>query len=78
MNRTSPVSNDVSKPARSPGLSSTGPLVILQETPNSFAIIFAKVVLPSPGGPCNKTWSKGSLRRVAACTKTSRLSTTFC
>jgi hypothetical protein len=55
MNKTSPTFKLVNKPAKSPGLSNTGPLVTLKPTPNSLAIIFAKVVLPSPGGPCNKT-----------------------
>ena len=41
----------VSKPAKSPGLSNTGPDVILIPTPNSFAKILAKVVFPNPGGP---------------------------
>ena len=34
-----------------PGLSSTGPLVVLIETPSSAATMLANVVLPNPGGP---------------------------
>ena len=40
--------------AKSPGLSKTGPEVSLSLTPNSCAKICAKVVLPSPGGPCKR------------------------
>ena len=65
-------------PARSPGLSSTGPLVSLNPTPNSLAIILLRVVLPNPGGPCSKVWSRGSPLYLAASTKTCRFSTTFC
>ena len=55
MNKTSLSSKLVSKPAKSPGLSKTGPDVVFISTPNSLAIIYESVVLPSPGGPCNKT-----------------------
>ena len=55
MNKTSFVSKLVSKPAKSPGLSNTGPEVILILEPNSFEIINDKVVLPKPGGPCKRT-----------------------
>ena len=51
MNKTSRSSRLVNNPAKSPGLSSTGPEVILIPTCNSFARILAKVVLPKPGGP---------------------------
>ena len=51
INKTSPSPKLVSKPAKSPGLSKTGPLVTLKPTPISLAIICAKVVFPSPGGP---------------------------
>ena len=37
------------------GFSSTGPLVCLKFTPNSFAMMCDNVVLPSPGGPNNST-----------------------
>ena len=77
INSTSFFSSDVSIPARSPGLSSTGPLVILNPTPNSFAMMFDRVVFPSPGGPCSSVWSRGSPRYLAASTNTSRFSTTF-
>ena len=66
----------VNSPAKSPGLSKTGPLVTLNPTPISLAIICASVVFPNPGGPCSKTWSKGSPRCFAACTKMAKFSTT--
>ena len=37
--------------AKSPAFSMEGPDVILMSTPSSLAIIFARVVFPSPGGP---------------------------
>ena len=43
MKRTSFGSSEVSNPARSPGLSSTGPEVTLNPTPNSFATMFARL-----------------------------------
>ena len=49
--KTSFGSRLVSTPARSPGLSSTGPEVILKPTPNSLAIMLESVDLPNPGGP---------------------------
>ena len=55
MKRTSFSPRLVSKPARSPGLSSTGPDVVIILTPSSFDNICDKVVLPRPGGPCNST-----------------------
>jgi len=64
----------VSKPAKSPGLSNTGPDDTFKFTPNSFEIIFARVVFPNPGGPCSNTWSKASVRIIAAFTNTKRLS----
>ena len=67
----------VSTPAKSPGLSSTGPEVTLKPTPSSLAMILLKVVLPKPGGPCKRTWSNASARRRAALTKMRRLSTTL-
>ena len=51
MKSTSPFSRLVRSPAKSPGLSNTGPLVTLKPTPNSFAMILANVVFPRPGGP---------------------------
>ena len=54
MNSTSLGSKEVRSPAKSPGLSNTGPEVILKPTPSSLAMIFDNVVLPSPGGPCKR------------------------
>lgn len=51
MNSTSPSSREVSRPARSPGFSRTGPVVALMLTFISLAMMAAKVVFPSPGGP---------------------------
>src|SRR5437870_1489067 len=66
MNRMSFAWSDVSRPTRSPGRSSTGPEVVRTLTPNSFAISRASVVLPRPGGPKNRVWSRGSRRCFAA------------
>src|SRR5271169_1863418 len=52
----------------------TGPEVARKPTPISRATICAKVVLPSPGGPNNSTWSSASPRALAASIKTPRLS----
>ena len=46
-------------------------------TPISFAIMPARVVLPSPGGPYRRTWSRGSPRIFAASIKTLRFSFAF-
>ena len=51
INKTSLSSKLVNKPAKSPGLSKTGPEVTFIFTLSSLEIIFAKVVLPKPGGP---------------------------
>ncbi len=64
-------------PARSPGLSSTGPEVTLKPTPSSLATMFDSVVFPSPGGPWSRVWSRASPRRRAACTNTRRLDMIF-
>ena len=77
MKSTSFLSSEVSTPAKSPGLSSTGPEVTLKPTPNSLAMMFDSVVFPNPGGPCSNTWSSASLRIRAAMTNTFRFSTTF-
>src|SRR5205809_1891898 len=77
MKRTSPFSRLVSKPASSPAFSITGPLVFLMLVPIAFAIMFASVVFPSPGGPLNKMCSSTSPRFFAASTKSSRRSQTF-
>ena len=77
MKSTSPACSPVNRPAKSPGFSRTGPLVILICAFISLAMRWAKVVFPNPGGPCNKTWSKASPRPKAAATKTLRLSMTL-
>src|SRR5262245_30214993 len=69
MNKTSFGSRLVSSAARSPGRSSTGPEVWRRFTPISRATMCASVVLPSPGGPNSSTWSRASLRFLAASTK---------
>ena len=51
INKTSLSCRLVNKPAKSAGLSKTGPEVTLISTSNSFAKIFASVVFPKPGGP---------------------------
>ncbi len=55
-------------------LAMTGPDVARNPTPISRATICASVVLPSPGGPKNSTWSSGSLRALAAAMKMRRFS----
>src|SRR5262245_31287856 len=73
MNSTSRSSRLVSRAARSPALAITGPDVARKLTPSSRATICARVVLPRPGGPTNRTWSSASLRARAASMKTPRL-----
>ena len=77
MNNTSFASKEVSKPARSPGLSNTGPEVTLNPTPSSLAMILDRVVFPNPGGPCKRVWSRDSPLILAAETKIWRFSTTL-
>src|SRR5690606_17025450 len=77
MKSTSRSSRFVKRPARSPGLSNTGPEVTLIPTPSSLARIWAKVVFPSPGGPWKRVWSKASPRWFAAWTKIFRFSNTW-
>ncbi len=60
--------------ARSFGFSSTGPEVWRRLTPSSAAMMWASVVLPSPGGPNSSTWSSASLRFFAAAMKISNCS----
>ncbi|VWX53277.1 hypothetical protein NOVOSPHI9U_430020 [Novosphingobium sp. 9U] len=74
MNSTSPCSRLVSRAARSPALAITGPEVALKPTPSSRATIWASVVLPSPGGPKNSTWSIASRRDRADSMNTRKLS----
>ena len=76
INRTSPGSRLDSTAAKSPLFSKAGPVVVLILVPNSLAIIWARVVLPSPGGPYNKTWSKDSFLSLAASIKTRMFSLT--
>ena len=66
MNKTSLLSRLVNRPARSPGLSITGPDDTFKETPSSYARIWARVVFPKPGGPCKRVWSKASSLSLAA------------
>ena len=44
-------------PARSPLRSSAGPEVTRASLPSSWAMTWASVVLPRPGGPDSSTWS---------------------
>src|SRR5579859_2475222 len=75
-NSTSRGSRLVSNAARSPGRSSTGPEVWRRFTPNSWAMMWASVVLPRPGGPKISTWSRASARFLAAVMKMSICSRT--
>ena len=77
INKTSFTSNEVSNPAKSPGLSKTGPDVTLKPTLSSLAMMLERVVLPNPGGPCKRTWSNDSPRILAALTNILRFSTTL-
>src|SRR5687767_6126645 len=77
MNRTSPFSRLVSKPASSPAFSITGPLVFFTFTPMAFAMMFASVVFPRPGGPLSRICSSTSPRFFAASTSSSSRSQTF-
>src|SRR5262249_28435478 len=54
-----------------------GPEVRRSPAPISRATMWARVVLPSPGGPVKRTWSSGSPRPRAAARKTARFSRTF-
>src|SRR5919109_2048139 len=71
MNRTSPGLRLVRMAAKSPGRSSTGPEVERMLTPSSAAMMCARVVFPSPGGPYSSTWSSASVRCLAAVMKIS-------
>src|SRR5471032_193130 len=77
MNSTSFASRLVKIAARSPGRSSTGPDVWRRLTPISRAMMWARVVLPRPGGPNSKVWSSASLRWRAAVIKISSWSRIF-
>ena len=79
INRTSPLSRLDSIPTISIGFSSAGPAVCVIRDCISLAMIWASVVLPRPGGPCNKMCSTGSFLFSAAVSAICRLSTTsFC
>ena len=54
-----------------------GPLVLLRLAPMALARMWARVVLPRPGGPLNRMWSMASLRCLAAATVISRRSLTL-
>ena len=51
INKTSPGSRFDRTAAKSPLFSREGPVVVLIFVPSSFAIIWANVVFPKPGGP---------------------------
>src|SRR5947209_14182555 len=77
MKSTSPGSRLVRIAARSPARSRTGPEVMRRGAPISAATMWARVVLPRPGGPKSSTWSSDSPRSRAARMKTRRLSRIF-
>src|SRR5580704_14579119 len=77
INRTSPFSRLVKRPASSPAFSITGPLVFLILTFIAFAMMNASVVLPRPDGPLSKMCSSTSPRFFAASTINSKRSRTF-
>src|SRR3989304_3784936 len=54
----------------------TGPAVALIGTASSAAITWARLVLPTPGGPKSSTWSRASPRLRAASIATRRLGMT--
>ena len=54
----------------SPARSNAGPAAACRRPPISRAMMMARVVLPSPGGPKRRAWSKGSPRCLAAAMKT--------
>src|SRR5437773_8744032 len=54
-----------------------GPLVDLRLVPIARARMFARVVLPRPGGPLSRMWSSASPRCLAAATAISSRSLTF-
>src|SRR5262245_7331927 len=61
-------------PVRSSFFCSTGPEVCSKGTPSSSAMMAASVVLPSPGGPYSRMWSRASLRCRAASIPMARFS----
>jgi len=77
MKRTSPVLMLLSSPITSPCLTRAGPEVALIFAFISFATTFARVVFPSPGGPCRRMCSNGSFLCVAAFMAMESFSLTF-
>src|ERR1044072_1728614 len=61
----------------SPAFSIAGRAVERNSAPISFAMMFASVVLPKPGGPVSSTWSSASRRLRAAFMYTRRFSLTW-
>src|SRR5438105_4836491 len=76
MNRTSPGSRFVSRPARSAARWIAGAAVSLSPTPISEDIRWARVVFPRPGRPERSRWSRPSPRALAARMASERFSTT--
>src|SRR5512145_594196 len=64
-----------STPKRSAGVWKTGPEATLIGTCSDSAMMWASVVLPSPGGPESSTWSSGSFRFFAASMNVRRFDT---
>src|SRR5438105_4333098 len=64
--RTSCRSSPVRIAAMSPWRSSAGPATQRMPTPSSSRTMWARLVLPSPGGPTSRTWSSASSRALAA------------
>jgi len=70
MKSTSPSWREDRIAARSPACWMAGPEVRRREPSLSAAMIIARVVFPSPGGPESSTWS-GAARRCRAASRTS-------
>ena len=68
-NKMSPGSKSLSMATKSPAFSIAGPDVCFKFTPISLAITNAIVVLPKPGGPNKRVWSRASSRSLAASIK---------
>ena len=64
--KTSPLSILVRSPIKSPPFSSAGPDEVMMRVPISPAMMCARVVFPSPGGPLKRRCSRGSLLLMAA------------
>ena len=76
MKKTEFGSSEVRKAATSALRSRAGAAVCTSGAPSSAAMMWAREVLPSPGGPERRTWSSGSPRRRAASMKTASWSVT--